>query len=71
MMDEVFSGSIRKLLLWGRISLDNETQKQIKNAISMLKIISQSESEILEGNVIDHDDVFQELEDSLIRQLQE
>jgi len=40
---------------------DMEQYKMLHNAISLLKIVKQSEQDILENGLVDNDEVFEEL----------
>ncbi len=44
---------------------DPKSYENMRNAIGLLKLISAGEADIREGRVVEHDDVFDALEDDL------
>jgi prevent-host-death family protein len=47
------------------VLLDTDSYEEMVNAISVLKLISQSEREIEDGKVLENDEVFRDLRNSI------
>ncbi len=47
------------------VLLDSESYENMKNAIGLLKVISQSEKDVKNGRIIDQNDVFSRIENKL------
>lgn len=47
------------------VLIDSESYENMKNALGLLKIISQSEKDIKNGRIIDQNDVFSRIENKL------
>ena len=47
------------------VLIDSESYENMKNALGLLKLISQGEKDIRNGNIIDHNEVFSRIENKL------